>query len=90
MVTTPAGGGNSPLCKITVTGLLPIRLYRVWVDTNGGLPYPFIALSTFTTNDDGSGQYRCTDPLVGEHPRVYIVDHYANKTVLISDEVVDD
>lgn len=90
VVTTPAGGGSSPLCKITVTGLLPIRLYRVWVDTNGGLPNPFIALSTFMTNDDGTGQYRCADPLVGEHPRVYIVDQYANKTVLVSEEVVDD
>ena len=93
VVTTPAGGGSSPLCHITVTGLFPdtnpLRGYGVFVDTDGGSAGPFVYQGAFTTDEDGNGQYRCLAP-IGDGARVYIWSATTRLTLLISDEVVDD
>lgn len=96
VVTTPAGGGKSPLCKITVTGLLPNTQYAVFVDTNGWAPGdvgsegPFELGGFFVTNNGGNGQYRC-ESAIGDGAAVYINDWSNGNqgTVLVSDNVND-
>jgi hypothetical protein len=94
VVVTPAGGGKSPPCKITVTGLLPNSMYKVNIDVDGGEPGPFWEWREppFMTNKDGDGQYRCAEP-IGDGARVYINDRNEGtpygRTVGVSDEVND-
>lgn len=86
-------GNVDVIFGISANGLLPNAMYKVYFDTNGESPGPWVVLGTFWADEFGSGDFNYTAPAgtytAGTYTRsVYINRTDVGLTVLVSDDVV--
>ena len=85
-------GNVDVILGVSVDGLAAETEYRVFFDTNGGTPGPWVSMGYFTTDEYGHGDWNYTAPAgtftEGHYNySVYINRTDVNATVLISYEL---
>ena len=92
-------GNVDVIIAVSACGLVPNSLYRVFFDGNGvtqddvSTAGPWTEMGTFTTDDEGHGEWNYTAPGGTYEPGTYTKSVFINRTspnatVLISENVV--